>query len=86
MTIGGYLLLISPSVGVATKGQQLKYIILNQKVLGAVKKNSYNVPNNLFPVCRPCHTLAHSNRQVNEEFKKELQQKIDEKEFEQNGI
>jgi hypothetical protein len=29
--------------------------------------------------------LAHSNRQVNEEFKKELQQKIDDKEFEQNG-
>ena len=52
---------------------------------GGSKKNSYNVPNNLFPVCRPCHTLAHSNRQVNEEFKKELQQKIDDKEFEQNG-
>ena len=54
--------------------------------MGGSKKNSYNVPSNLFPVCRSCHTLAHTNRRVNEEFKTELQQKIDNKEFEKNGI
>jgi len=57
---------------------------LTPKGMGGSKKNSYNVPNNLFPVCRPCHTLAHSNRRINEEFKTELQQKIENKEFEQN--
>jgi len=59
---------------------------LKSRGFGGSKKNSYNVPTNLFPVCRQCHTMAHSNKALNEEFRKELQQKIDEKEFEENGI
>ena len=57
---------------------------LKSRGFGGSPKNLLNVPRNLFPVCRQCHTLAHSNRAVNEEFKKELNQKIDEKEFEEN--
>ena len=58
---------------------------LTPKRMGGSKKNSYNVPDNLFPVCRPCHTLAHSNKRINEEFRTELKQKIDNKEFEEYG-
>ena len=58
---------------------------LKSKGMGGSKKNSYNVPSNLFPVCRHCHTQAHQHRQLNDEFQKELDQKIADKEFEQNG-
>ena len=53
--------------------------------MGGSQKNSYNVPSNLFPVCRHCHTQAHQHKQLNDEFQKELDQKIADKEFEQNG-
>ena len=58
---------------------------LKSKGMGGSKKNSYNVPSNLYPVCRHCHTQAHQHKQLNDEFQKELDQKIADKEFEQNG-
>ena len=47
------------------------------KGMGCVKNNRLNRIDNLFLLCRKCHTLAHRNKSVNEEFKKILQQRIE---------
>ena len=55
---------------------------LTPKGMGGVKNNRLNRPDNLFPVCRNCHTLAHKNKFVNEQFKIYLKDKIANKEVE----
>jgi len=49
---------------------------LISKVNGGVKNNRLNKIDNLIALCRSCHTLAHKNKAVNEEFKEILKQKI----------
>ena len=58
---------------------------LTPKGFGGSKKNLRNTIDNLFPVCRDCHNLAHKNKQVNADFRKHLQEKIDNKEYEEHG-
>ena len=55
---------------------------LISKGMGGVKNNRLNRPDNLFPVCRNCHTLAHQNKFVNEQFKIYLKDKIANKDVE----
>ena len=45
---------------------------LISKGMGGVKNNRLNRPDNLFPVCRNCHTLAHQNKFVNEQLLPEM--------------
>ena len=49
---------------------------IEPKRMGGVQQNRLNRMDNLFAVCRKCHTLAHKNKSVNEEFKKILQERI----------
>ena len=49
---------------------------IEPKKMGGGSKNRLNRIDNLFAVCRKCHTLAHKNKSVNEEFKKILQERI----------
>ena len=49
---------------------------IESKKMGGVKNNRLNRIDNLFAVCRECHTLAHKNKSVNEELKKILQERI----------
>jgi len=49
---------------------------IEQKGMGGVSKNRLNKIDNLFAVCRKCHSLAHKNKSVNEEFKKILLERI----------
>ena len=49
---------------------------IEPKRMGGVQQNRLNRIDNLFAVCRKCHTLAHKNKSVNEEFKKILQERI----------
>jgi len=44
--------------------------------MGGVKNNRLNRIDNLFLLCRKCHTLAHKNKAVNEEYKKILLERI----------
>lgn len=53
---------------------------IEQKGMGGVSKNRLNRIDNLFAVCRKCHSLAHKNKSVNEGFKKILKEKIELKE------
>lgn len=46
------------------------------KGMGGVKNNRLNTISNLFLCCRSCHSNAHKNKSVNEEFKKILREKI----------
>ena len=50
---------------------------IEPKRMGGVQQNRLNRIDNLFAVCRKCHTLAHKNKSVNEEFKKILQERIE---------
>ena len=50
-----------------------------------VKNNRLNRIDNLFPVCRSCHTIAHQHKDINEEWKIHLKEKIDNKEYEENN-
>ena len=58
---------------------------LINKGMGGVSKNRLNRIDNLYPVCRPCHNLAHQHKDINEEWRIKLKEKIAEKEFEENG-
>ena len=58
---------------------------LTNKGMGGVSKNRLNRIDNLYPVCRPCHNLAHQHKDINEEWRIKLKEKIAEKEFEENG-
>ena len=58
---------------------------LISKKMGGVKNNRLNRIDNLFPVCRSCHTIAHQHKDINEEWKIHLKQKIDNKEYEENN-
>ena len=49
---------------------------IESKKMGGVQNNRLNRIDNLFAVCRKCHSLAHKNKSVNEEFKKILQERI----------
>ncbi len=49
---------------------------IESKKMGGVSKNRLNRIDNLFAVCRKCHSLAHKNKSVNEEFKNILQERI----------
>ena len=50
---------------------------IEPKRMGGVQQNRLNRIDNLFAVCRNCHTLAHKNKSVNEEFKKILLERIE---------
>ena len=50
--------------------------------MGGVKNNRLNRIDNLFPVCRSCHDLAHKDKSINEEWKVKLKEKIYHKEWE----
>ena len=58
---------------------------LTNKGMGGVSNNRLNRIDNLYPVCRPCHNLAHQHKDINEEWRIKLKEKIAEKEFEENG-
>ena len=58
---------------------------LTNKGMGGVSKNRLNRIDNLYPVCRPCHNLAHQHKDINEEWRIKLKEKIAEKEFKENG-
>ena len=49
---------------------------IEPKRMGGVQQNRLNRIDNLFAVCWKCHTLAHKNKLVNEEFKKILLERI----------
>tara|TARA_R100001480_G_scaffold45814_2_gene59123 strand:+ start:1831 stop:2109 length:279 start_codon:yes stop_codon:yes gene_type:complete len=49
---------------------------LISKGMGGVKNNRLNRIDNLFLVCRSCHTLAHQNKSKNEEYKQILLERI----------
>ena len=49
---------------------------LVQKGMGGVKNNRLNRIDNLFPVCRSCHTIAHRNKSINEKWKNVLKEKM----------
>ena len=49
---------------------------LVQKGMGGVKNNRLNRIDNLFPVCRSCHTIAHKNKSINEKWKNVLKEKM----------
>ena len=55
---------------------------LTPKGMGGVKNNRLNRIDNLFPVCRSCHDLAHKDKSINEQCKLILNRKISEKEWE----
>ena len=57
---------------------------LTNKGMGGVSKNRLNRIDNLFPVCRSCHNIAHQHKDINEEWRMRLKEKIDNKEFEDN--
>ena len=40
--------------------------------MGGVKGNRLNRIDNLFPLCRSCHDKAHSDKSLNEQFKRIL--------------
>ena len=42
------------------------------KRMGGVKDNRLNRIDNLFPLCRSCHDKAHSDKSLNEQFKRIL--------------
>ena len=58
---------------------------LISKKMGGVKNNRLNRIDNLFPVCRSWHTIAHQHKDINEEWKIHLKEKIDNKEYEENN-
>ena len=58
---------------------------LISKKMGGVKNNRLNRIDNLFPVCRSCHTIAHQHKDINEEWRIRLKEKIDNKEYEENN-
>ena len=58
---------------------------LISKKMGGVKNNRLNRIDNLFPVCRSCHTIAHQHNDINEEWRIRLKEKIDNKEYEENN-
>ena len=49
---------------------------LVQNGMGGVKNNRLNRIDNLFPVCRSCHTIAHKNKSINEKWKNVLKEKM----------
>jgi len=54
---------------------------IESKKMGGVQNNRLNRIDNLFAVCRKCHSLAHKDKLVNDKFKKILQEKIKLKEM-----
>ena len=46
------------------------------KGMGGVKNNRLNRIDNLFLLCRRCHTTAHKDKQINEQYKQTLLEKI----------
>ena len=46
------------------------------KGMGGVKNNRLNRIDNLFLLCRRCHTTAHKDKQINEQYKETLLEKI----------
>jgi len=44
--------------------------------MGGVKNNRLNRIDNLFLLCRRCHTTAHKDKQINEQYKQTLLEKI----------
>ena len=57
---------------------------LTNKGMGGVSKNRLNRIDNLFPLCRSCHNIGHQHKDINEERRIKLKQKIHEKEFQEN--
>ena len=51
------------------------------KGMGGVKNNRLNRIDNLFPVCRSCHDLAHKNKYINKEWIEKLKERIYNKEW-----
>ena len=47
---------------------------LERRGMGGSKKK--DVPDNLAPLCRPCHTLADTNQQFNKEISEKLNERI----------
>ena len=47
------------------------------KGMGGVKNNRLNRIDNLYALCRKCHTLGHSDKELNEQWKKDLLERIE---------
>jgi tellurite resistance protein len=45
--------------------------------MGGVKNNRLNRIDNLYALCRKCHTLGHSDKELNEQWKKDLLERIE---------
>ena len=54
------------------KAQAVDIHHLTPKGMGGVKNNRLNRIDNLFPLCIDCHNKAHSDKSLNEKFKKIL--------------
>jgi len=46
------------------------------KGMGGVKNNRLNRIDNLYALCRKCHTLGHSDKELNEQWKEDLLERI----------
>ena len=62
------------------KSQAVDIHHLISKQMGGVKGNRLNRIDNLIPLCRKCHNLAHSDKSINEKWITELKEKIKRKE------
>ena len=66
------------------KGYAVDIHHIENKKMGGSPGNKKNRIDNLFPVCRSCHNIAHQHKDINEEWRMRLKEKIDNKEFEDN--
>ncbi len=65
-----------PNCWNCNKAQAVDIHHIIPKGMGGVKNNRLNRIDNLFPLCRVCHNKAHSNKSLNEDFKKILMAKF----------
>lgn len=61
---------------------------IEARKMGGSPKNLRNTPENMIPLCRPCHLKAEYSKSFNRDLKAILRNKIDEKLYEEsdNGI
>ena len=61
-----------PACWYCNKAQAVDIHHIIPKRMGGVKGNRLNRIDNLFPLCRSCHDKAHSDKSLNEQFKRIL--------------
>mgnify|MGYP004453918989 FL=1 len=58
------------------KAQAVDIHHLIPKGMGGVKGNRLNRIDNLYALCRECHTLGHADKELNEQWKEDLLERI----------